>query len=175
MDVPADLRYSSDHEWVRLAGSIARVGITDYAQDALGDVVYVEIPSVGSAVSAGQRFGEVESTKSVSEVYSPVSGEVVGVNAATESTTPTTAARTRLLGTRFIDRQCTAAHFGAVERRNGRLGFRIRRHFHKAKSSGLAGKFIRDDPCGRHGAVGCKQITQLLLGRRIGQPTDINL
>jgi glycine cleavage system H protein len=86
MDVPADLRYSSDHEWVRLAGSIARVGITDYAQDALGDVVYVEIPSVGSAVSAGQRFGEVESTKSVSDVFAPVSGTVVRVNEALAAT-----------------------------------------------------------------------------------------
>ena len=86
MNVPADLRYSSDHEWVRLAGSIARVGITDYAQDALGDVVYVEIPSVGSVVSAGQRFGEVESTKSVSDVFAPVSGTVVRVNEALAAT-----------------------------------------------------------------------------------------
>ena len=86
MNVPGDLRYSSDHEWVRLAGSIARVGITDYAQDALGDVVYVEIPSVGSVVSAGQRFGEVESTKSVSDVFAPVSGTVVRVNEALAAT-----------------------------------------------------------------------------------------
>lgn len=82
MDIPADLLYSADHEWVRVAGSRARVGITDYAQDSLGDVVFVEVPAVGTTVSAGQRFGEVESTKSVSDVYAPVAGVVVAVNAA---------------------------------------------------------------------------------------------
>lgn len=86
MNVPAELRYSADHEWVRLDGAIARVGITDYAQDALGDVVYVEVPAVGSTVTAGQRFGEVESTKSVSDVFSPVSGTIVRVNDAIAST-----------------------------------------------------------------------------------------
>ncbi len=82
MQVPAHLRYSSDHEWIAVDGTRARVGITDYAQDALGDVVYVQAPSVGSAVQAGDSFGEVESTKSVSDVYSPVSGTVVAVNEA---------------------------------------------------------------------------------------------
>lgn len=82
MNVPADLRYSSDHEWVSISGNRARVGITDYAQDALGDVVYVDPPAVGSAVSAGASVGEVESTKSVSDVYSPVTGTVVAVNEA---------------------------------------------------------------------------------------------
>ena len=79
MQVPSHLRYSSDHEWVSVEGNRARVGITDYAQDALGDVVYVQVPSVGSAVGAGDSFGEVESTKSVSDVYAPVSGTVVAV------------------------------------------------------------------------------------------------
>jgi glycine cleavage system H protein len=78
--VPDDLRYSSDHEWVRPGEGRVRVGITDYAQDALGDVVFVDLPSVGETVGAGEVLGEVESTKSVSEVYAPVSGTVVAVN-----------------------------------------------------------------------------------------------
>jgi len=80
MHVPAELRYSSDHEWVAVTGTRARVGITEYAQDALGDVVYVQVPDLGASVAAGDSFGEVESTKSVSDVYAPVSGTVVAVN-----------------------------------------------------------------------------------------------
>jgi glycine cleavage system H protein len=80
MNVPDDLRYSSDHEWVRAEGTTLRVGITDYAQDALGDVVYVEIPEVGAVVAAGDKVSEVESTKSVSDIYAPVAGTVVEVN-----------------------------------------------------------------------------------------------
>jgi glycine cleavage system H protein len=82
MIVPDDLRYSSDHEWVRVDGSRVRVGITDYAQDALGDVVFVDLPAVGRDLEAGAILGEVESTKSVSEIYAPVTGRVVEVNAA---------------------------------------------------------------------------------------------
>ena len=83
MDVPGELRYSSDHEWVQPAGDgIVRIGITDYAQDALGDVVFVELPSIGAQLGAGSMCGEIESTKSVSEVYSPVGGAVVSVNQA---------------------------------------------------------------------------------------------
>jgi glycine cleavage system H protein len=82
MNVPEDLRYSSDHEWVGRDGEVVRVGVTDYAQDALGDVVFVQVPTVGAEVSAGDTFGEVESTKSVSDVYAPVSGTVVEVNEA---------------------------------------------------------------------------------------------
>ena len=82
MNVPSELRYSAEHEWVRIDGSVARVGITDYAQDSLGDVVYVQLPSLGSSVSAGSTVGEVESTKSVSDIYVPVSGTVVAVNDA---------------------------------------------------------------------------------------------
>jgi len=78
--VPDDLRYSSDHEWVRAEGATVRVGITDYAQDALGDVVYVEVPEVGAQVGAGDKVSEVESTKSVSDIYAPVAGKVVEVN-----------------------------------------------------------------------------------------------
>ncbi len=80
MEIPGDLRYSNDHEWARREGDVVRVGITDYAQDALGDVVFVDLPEVGDAVGAGGTLGEVESTKSVSEVYAPVSGTVRAVN-----------------------------------------------------------------------------------------------
>jgi glycine cleavage system H protein len=82
MIVPEDLRYSTDHEWARQDGRRIRVGITDYAQDALGDVVFVELPTVGTEIKAGSPLGEVESTKSVSELYAPASGRVVEVNAA---------------------------------------------------------------------------------------------
>ena len=81
MLVPEDLRYTADHEWVRVEGSRARVGITDYAQDALGDVVFVQLPDVGTSVTAGGSASEVESTKSVSDVYAPLSGTVADVNA----------------------------------------------------------------------------------------------
>ncbi|HEV2810456.1 MAG TPA: glycine cleavage system protein GcvH [Acidimicrobiales bacterium] len=80
MNVPDDLRYSADHEWMRVEDGQARLGITDHAQDALGDVVFVQLPSVGATVTAGSTISEVESTKSVSEVYAPVTGTVVEVN-----------------------------------------------------------------------------------------------
>ena len=80
MSVPGDLLYSKDHEWVRVVGSVARIGITDFAQDALGDVVFVQAPDVGSRVSVGDSFSEVESTKSVSDIYAPVTGTVTAVN-----------------------------------------------------------------------------------------------
>ena len=80
VNTPEDLRYTSDHEWVRQEGDQVRIGITDYAQDALVDVVFVQVPSVGTKVTAGESFSEVESTKSVSDIYAPVSGEVVEVN-----------------------------------------------------------------------------------------------
>ena len=85
MNVPEELRYSSDHEWARQDGDRVRVGITDYAQDALGDVVFVQVPDAGTVVKAGDSFGEIESTKSVSDVYAPVSGTVVMVNDALSS------------------------------------------------------------------------------------------
>lgn len=80
MLVPDDLRYSTDHEWVRRSGSRVTIGITDYAQDALGDVVFLEVPAQGSSVAAGERISEVESTKSVSDIFAPVTGTVVEVN-----------------------------------------------------------------------------------------------
>ena len=86
LEYPQDLRYTAEHEWVR-AGSdgVVRIGITAFAQEALGDVVFVSLPAVGDTVTAGDSCGEVESTKSVSDVYAPVSGEVVAVNEALDS------------------------------------------------------------------------------------------
>jgi glycine cleavage system H protein len=80
MNIPADLRYSTDHEWVRVDGDTATIGITEYAQDSLGDVVFVEVPDVGTDVTNGDSFTEVESTKSVSDIYAPVSGTISAVN-----------------------------------------------------------------------------------------------
>jgi len=80
MNVPDDLRYTPDHEWVRREGGRVRMGITDYAQDALGDVVFVQLPEPGTTVTAGQSFSEVESTKSVSDIYAPVGGTVVEID-----------------------------------------------------------------------------------------------
>jgi len=86
LDYPDDLRYTSDHEWVRdLDGGTIRIGITAFAQDSLGDVVYVSLPAVGATVSVGEACGEVESTKSVSDIYAPISGEVTAVNDALDS------------------------------------------------------------------------------------------
>lgn len=79
---PADLKYTNDHEWIRLGGSDARVGITDYAQKQLGDIVYLELPQVGRTLKKGEVFGTVESVKAVSELYSPVDGEVIEVNSS---------------------------------------------------------------------------------------------
>ncbi len=83
---PADYRYTKEHEWIKLDGGIGTVGITDYAQHELGDVVFVELPKVGAKLKAGQSFGTVESVKAVSEIYSPASGEVTEVNSALSDT-----------------------------------------------------------------------------------------
>ena len=80
MQIPDDLRYSTDHEWIRAEGARVRIGITDYAQDALGDVVFVDLPEVGATVAAAASISEVESTKSVSDIYAPVSGTIAEVN-----------------------------------------------------------------------------------------------
>ncbi|MFD6098635.1 glycine cleavage system protein GcvH [Nocardiopsis flavescens] len=84
MSVPKELGYTAEHEWVSVRDGVATVGITAFAAESLGDIVYVEAPAVGTAVTAGQTCGEVESTKSVSDIYSPVDGEVVEVNADLE-------------------------------------------------------------------------------------------
>ena len=89
MTYPDNLKYTKDHEWIDLAGDRARIGITDYAQQQLGDVVFVELPEVGATLKQGQSFGNVESVKAVSELYAPVSGEVVEVN-STLKTKPET-------------------------------------------------------------------------------------
>jgi glycine cleavage system H protein len=80
MEFPEELKYTEEHEWALVEGDIVTVGITDFAQDALGDIVYVELPQVGTMVEAGKTFGVVESVKAVSDIYAPVSGEVVEVN-----------------------------------------------------------------------------------------------
>ena len=82
MKVPANLRYTKDHEWVLINGTTVRVGITDYAQDALGDIVFIQLPEIDSMVEIHQGLGEIESTKSVNDVYAPVSGRVSVVNSA---------------------------------------------------------------------------------------------
>lgn len=85
MDIPADLRYSTDHEWIRQDGDTVTIGITEFAQDSLGDVVFVEIPEHGSVVAAGESFTEIESTKSVSDIYAPVSGTIAEANASLDN------------------------------------------------------------------------------------------
>jgi glycine cleavage system H protein len=86
VNVPENLKFSAEHEWVAVEGDRARIGITDYAQDALGDVVFVQLPDPGTTVAAAQSCGEVESTKSVSDVYAPISGRVVETNPALTDT-----------------------------------------------------------------------------------------
>jgi len=81
MAYPSDLKYTRDHEWLRLAGDTAEIGITDFAQQQLGDVVYVELPEAGRTVAAGESFGSIESVKAVSELFAPLSGEIAEVNA----------------------------------------------------------------------------------------------
>jgi glycine cleavage system H protein len=90
-DVPSDLKYTAEHEWIRVTeGSLTvRIGITDFAQEALGDVVYVSLPAVGTAVTGGAAFGEVESTKSVSDIYAPLSGTITARNDGLDSTPET--------------------------------------------------------------------------------------
>ena len=85
METPADLRYSEEHEWVRMDDDVATIGITAYAQDSLGDIVFVELPAAGRSLAVGDGFGVVESVKAVSDVYSPVSGEVIAVNSALDT------------------------------------------------------------------------------------------
>ena len=82
LHLPDDLRYTDEHEWARLSGDIARIGVSDYAQDQLGDIVFVELPAVGDTIARGEVFGTLESVKAVSELYLPLSGEVVAVNTA---------------------------------------------------------------------------------------------
>ena len=89
MNTPQELKYTKDHEWLKVEGSNVTFGITDFAQDALGDIVFVSLPKVGQKISAGETCGEVESTKSVSDIFAPVSGEVIEVNANLRSTPET--------------------------------------------------------------------------------------
>ncbi|MFM7262894.1 MAG: glycine cleavage system protein GcvH [Acidimicrobiales bacterium] len=82
MSIPSDLLYTADHEWARITGNVARIGITHYAQDALGDIVFIQLPTVGAKVSAQESFSEIESTKSVNDVYAPLAGTVTAANEA---------------------------------------------------------------------------------------------
>ena len=82
LHLPDDIRYTDEHEWARLSGDTARIGVSDYAQDQLGDIVFVELPAVGDTIAKGEVFGTLESVKAVSELYLPLSGEVVAVNTA---------------------------------------------------------------------------------------------
>jgi glycine cleavage system H protein len=82
MNYPTDLKYTRDHEWVRLAGDVAEIGITSFAQDQLGDVIFVDLPDPGQTITAGQTFGSIDSVKAVSELFAPMSGEVIEVNTA---------------------------------------------------------------------------------------------
>ena len=84
-DVPDDLKYTAEHEWAKVAGTTIRIGVTDYAQEALGDVVYVSLPAVGAKIGQGDAFGEIESTKSVSDLYAPVTGTVTARNEELDS------------------------------------------------------------------------------------------
>ena len=84
MTIPADLRFTKEHEWVRIEGDTATFGVSDHAQEALGDIVFVELPEIGREIDAGEAYGVVESVKAVSDVYAPVSGEVIEVNDALE-------------------------------------------------------------------------------------------
>jgi glycine cleavage system H protein len=86
LSIPQDLKYTKEHEWLHVEGGVATVGITAFAAESLGDIVFVQLPSIGDTVTGGEVFGEVESTKSVSELYAPVDGEVVEVNGATTDT-----------------------------------------------------------------------------------------
>jgi glycine cleavage system H protein len=86
VNIPEELRYSTEHEWVRVDGNVAAIGITDFAQDSLGDVVFVQLPDVGVMVEAGSSCAEVESTKSVSDIYSPVTGTISEINGALDET-----------------------------------------------------------------------------------------
>src|SRR5262245_57754453 len=85
MPYPADLKYTKDHEWIRVSGDTADVGVTDFAQKQLGDVVYLDLPEVGRTITAGESFGSIESVKAVSDLFAPMSGQVVAVNDALKS------------------------------------------------------------------------------------------
>lgn len=84
LNLPEDVRYTNDHEWAQMTGDTIKIGISDYAQDQLGDIVFVEMPEVGDSFSAGDEFGTLESVKAVSELYAPIGGEIVAVNEALE-------------------------------------------------------------------------------------------
>ena len=112
MSYPADLKYTKDHEWIRLTGEIAEIGITDFAQDQLGDVVFVELPDPGRKITAGESFGTIESVKAVSELFAPMSGEVIEVNPVLKAhpeAVNTKPFETWMVKVRLSDSQATAS------------------------------------------------------------------
>ena len=113
MTYPAGLKYTKDHEWISLASGVGRVGITDFAQGQLGDVVYVDLPDVGATVTQGQSFGTIESVKAVSDLYSPLSGEVVEVNTALKDK-PETVNKDPHGSWMIVVRMASAAEAGAL-------------------------------------------------------------
>lgn len=113
MNIPSDLRYTRDHEWVRIEGDIATVGITDFAQGELGDIVFVEVGTVGDSVAAGEVFGTIEAVKTVSDLYMPVTGEVLEFNSALDGTPD--AVNNDPYGAGWIVRVRLAADAGAGE------------------------------------------------------------
>ncbi len=142
MNIPEDLRYSAEHEWVRLSGTTARVGITDFAQDSLGDVVFVQLPDVGLDAVAGASVSEIESTKSVSDVYVPVSGVVSAVNEALGE-------QPELVNSGPLRRRLDVRDGGRRPER-GRRAARRRRvpGAHRELTAGRALRKSRRSPCG---------------------------
>ena len=143
MDVPDDLRYTSDHEWARVEDDQVRVGLTDFAQDALGDVVFVAAAPVGVAVNRGGELGEVESTKSVSQVYAPVSGTVVEVNsrARRRSRSASTATPTARAGCASSNRPSSRRARRAARRRRLPVADRVLSRRRLAPLSGPDGRY----------------------------------
>lgn len=119
--LPDDARYTDDHEWARQEGEAVKVGITDYAQDQLGDVVFVELPEVGSSFSAGEEFGTLESVKAVSELYMPIGGKIVAINDDLADTPEAVNSDPYGGGWMIAIQPCDTAEFQALKDKNGYL------------------------------------------------------
>lgn len=120
--IPDDVRYTDDHEWARQEGENVKAGITDYAQDQLGDIVFVELPEVGSRFSAGEEFGTLESVKAVSELYMPIGGEIVAINEALEDAPEQVNSEPYGGGWMIVIKPSDAAEFNALKDRSAYLG-----------------------------------------------------
>lgn len=120
--IPDDVRYTEDHEWAKQEGDNVKVGITDYAQDQLGDIVFVELPEIGSSYSAGDEFGTLESVKAVSELYMPIGGEIVGINEELEDAPEQVNSEPYGGGWMILIKPSDAAEFQALKDSNTYLG-----------------------------------------------------